>query len=415
MKEKERSIVKVVILGAGFGGLSAAIELGRLKKQHIAKEPNSTFSITVIDRNDFQLFTPDLYEIASASNAITDEQKLKDTVCINVHAGLRQHAVDFLQATVTSVDPVAKKVLTNKGEQDYDYLIVAPGSESFYFGIPGMAEHSVPFKWIQDAVTIRTTVMRLMEEKDQVHVMVCGAGPAGVELAAELRTMCERVMSRQCFALTLVEGKSTILSQFSASVQQAAVQRLQQLGIQMKTDFVIAKAEKGKITSTNGKELQGDLLVWTGGVKASSLLEHTGMTLTKRGQIAVQNTLQSQQYENVFVIGDAAECQVAAGVYSPMTAHEAVHQGPVAAKNIVRHMRGESLAPYVMKDEGFVITLGGKNGIVVLPGGKHVLKGFIGWFIRKYIDFRHFRTVLPFMQACSVWFSGFKIMSKNDH
>lgn len=411
MSEKAQ---KVVVLGAGFGGLAAAIQLGKHKKHH----RNSTFGedieITVIDRNDFQLFTPDLYEIASASKDITDEKKLKETVCINVRVGLGQQSVGYIQATVQSVDPVARTVTTDKGVQHYDYLIIATGSEPFYFGIPGMQEHSIGFKWIQDAVNIRNTILRLMEQKEQVHVMVCGAGPAGVELAAELRTMCERIMSRQCFALTLIEGRPMVLPQFSEAVQQAGMKRLKQLGIQLKSNFVIAQAEEGRVTSKEGETLTGDLVIWTGGVKANRILEHTGMTLTKRGQIAVHATLQSQQFPNVFVIGDSAECQVKEGVYSPMTAHEAVHQGPIAAENIFHAIRGEPLVNYTMKDEGFVIAMGGKNGIVVLPGGKRVLTGIAGWFVRKYVDFRHFRSVLPFMQACSVWFQGLEVMGKND-
>jgi NADH dehydrogenase len=414
MHTEESTTKKVVILGAGFGGLSAALELGRLKQHHRKNAKDFDLDIIAIDRNDFQLFTPDLYEIASASKDITDEKKLKQTVCIDVRIGLGQESVGFLQAVVESVDPTSKQVMTSKGEVDYDYLIVAPGSEAFYFGIPGMAEHSIPFKWIQDAVSIRNTIQQLMEEKDQVHVIVCGAGPAGVELAAELRTMCERVMSRQCFALTLVEGRDTILSLFGTRVQKAGAKRLKELGITVKTNFVISAAEDGKVKSKTGEILKGDIIIWTGGVKASSMLEHVGLTLTKRGQVAVKRTMQSQQFDDIFVIGDAAECQVQDGVYTPMTAHEAVHQGPVAARNIFHHMFSTPLETYHMRDEGFVITMGGKNGIVVLPGGQYILKGFIGWFGRKYVDFRHFRSVLPFMQACSLWFQGMKIMNKND-
>ncbi len=414
MQQNDHTTQKVVILGAGFGGLSAAIELGRLKKRRRKQNSQFDLEIIVIDRNDFQLFTPDLYEIASAAKDITDEKKLKQAVCIDVRIGLGQESVGFLKAVIESVDPINKQVLTSKGEVDYDYLIVAPGSEPFYFGISGMAEHSIPFKWIQDAVTIRSTIQRLMEEKEQVHVIVCGAGPAGVELAAELRTMCERIMSRQCFGLTLVEGRGTVLPQFNERVQRAGYKRLRQLGIIVKSNFVITHAEEGKVISKTGETLTGDLIIWTGGVKASSLLEHSGVTLTPRGQIAVHNTLQSQQFPDVFVIGDAAECQVADGVYTPMTAHEAVHQGPVAARNVFHLLQRESLEAYHVKDEGFVITMGGKNGIVVLPGGKYIVKGVIGWFMRQYVDFRHFRTVLPFMKACTLWYSGMKMMSKND-
>ena len=126
---------KVVIIGSGFGGLSAAIELGKHKRMHRKNQPDAHVDIIVIDKNDFQLFTPDLYEIASASKDITDEKKLQETVCINVRVGLGQQSVGYVQATVESVDPVAHIVHTSVGDQPYDYLVVAPGSEPFYFGI----------------------------------------------------------------------------------------------------------------------------------------------------------------------------------------------------------------------------------------------------------------------------------------
>lgn len=401
----------IVILGAGFGGLSAALELGILKKKS-----SSDLRVVVIDRNDFQLFTPDLYEIAAATQEVESEQALKNAVCIDVKLGLAQHGIEYLQASVQGVDPQKRVVTTTKGDVVYDQLLVALGSEPFYFGIPGMPEHSIPFKWVNDAITIRETIFKTMDDHDQVHIAVCGAGPAGVELAAELRMMCEHhLKNRNCFALTLVEGKSHVLPQFAENVQRAAEKRLKHLGIRIQSDFVIKEAQEKKIISTDGRELNADIIIWTGGVKASSLLSKMNIELTKRGQVDVDLTLQTKQNKNIFVIGDCAQVETAPNTFAPMTAHEAVHQGPIAARNMFAQLYASQapLEKYVMKNEGFVIAMGGKNGIVVLPNN-WILTGFFGFFARKFVDFRHFQTVLPFMQACSFWYNGVKTMMRND-
>ncbi|MBI2410738.1 MAG: NAD(P)/FAD-dependent oxidoreductase [Candidatus Kerfeldbacteria bacterium] len=408
---------RVVILGAGFAGLSAALELGKLKRQHRQRQSErrtqEDIDIVLIDRNDFQLFTPDLYEIASAAKEIENEEQLKQTVTLNIRTVLGKQSVGFIQADIQSVDSKHKQVMTSKGEVDYDYLIFALGSEPFYFGIPGMQEHSIPFKWIDHAVNIRKTVYALMEAQPQVHVIICGAGAAGVELAAEMRQACIAQVKKNCFAITIVEGRDTVLPPFSKKTQTAAAQRLKKLGIRMKTNFLIAQAEKGKVISTTGEVLEGDMIIWTGGIGANSILRKTDFVLTKRGQLTVRSTLQLEQQDNVFAIGDSAECSVGEKQYAPQTAHEAVHQGPIAAANVMHLLRKEALENYTMKNEGIVITMGGKNGIVELPNG-WVLTGMIGWFVRKFVDFRHFKSVLPFMQACSLWYRGLRMMIKND-
>lgn len=403
---------KIVILGSGFGGLSAALELGTMQTQY----QDIALDIVVIDRNDFQLFTPDLYEIASASKDIASSDALKNAVCIDVRLGLAQHHVRFVQATIESVDPKTQSVKTTDGDFQYDQLIIALGSESFHFGIPGMKENSIPFKWLSDAVRIRETIFKIMETKEQVRVLVCGAGPAGVELASELRMMCEHhLKNRSCFALTLVEGRDCVLSQFGQNVQKKAERRLKNLGVTLQKGFVIEHAEAGAIVAKDGRRIEGDIIIWTGGVRASSVLEKTGLTLTPRGQVEVDTHLRTLQYSNISVIGDSAQVPVGEKAYSPMTAHEAVHQGPVVAYNSIASLRESApeLKSYSMKNEGFVIAMGGKNGLVILANGM-VLSGRIGWFARKYVDFRHFQSVLPFMQACSFWYQGIKTMSRND-
>lgn len=400
---------KVVVVGAGFGGLSAALELGKLKTGH---RKHQDFNITVIDRNDYQLFTPELYEIASAAKDYASEEDLKKVVCVNARMALGQQSVEFIHATVEKIDTHKKAIHTSKGEMPYDYLILAPGSEPFYFGIPGMKENSIPLKWLNDAVHIRNTVMETLDSKKEMHVVICGAGPAGVEVAAELAHMCNERPNYGNLTVHIVDRNTRVLSSLNERAQKIAMKRLTKLGIQLHMGFSIAQAQKGKVISDQGEEIKGDLIMWTGGIKAHAMLESTGLKLTERGQIAVKNTLQTHEDDSIFVIGDSAEVKYKEE-YSPQTAHEAVHQGPLAARNIFEHMNDGQLTEYKIKDEGFVVTMGGKHGLVILPNGL-VIRGFFGWFLRRFVDFRHFRSVLPFMQACSMWYNALKVMNKND-
>lgn len=398
---------KILILGAGFGGLSAALEFAA--RYDTVKTP---IDITLIDRNPFQLFTPDLYEIASATNHIKSEEQLRNTVCLNVRAALHKEHIRFVQANIKKIDTNTRTVTTTKGKHTYDYLLIALGSQPYYFGIPGMQKHSTAFKWIDDAVNIRSTIDSLLTTQKTARVLICGAGPAGVEVAAEL-IKSYNTRHAAPLQITIVEAKKQLLTMLPKKAQRIARRRLQHLGIKIKTNWTIATATKGKVTSTTGQVLTADYIIWTGGVKASDLLQTSGLTLTPRGQAPVHPTTQSQQHPEVFVVGDAAELKVSKTEYSPQTAHEAVHQGPVAARNILNLIADKELKSYQMRNEGFVVTLGGKYGIVVLPGNT-VISGPIAWFIRKYVDFRHFRSVLPFMQACKTWYRAFKIMNSND-
>lgn len=422
----------ILILGAGFGGLSTALEFKKLR----SKYPENDFDVTIVDRNSFQLFTPDLYEIAAAIKPETTEEDLKNAVCLDVKLALWHQQVKYVQAEVQKIDTANKQVNihhvvdngTTKvvGEKDtlaYDVLLIALGSENFTFGIEGMEKHSIALKRIEEAAAIRNKVFDLVKEDGPDHVIICGGGPAGVELAAELALSCKRQMLEHLFTITMVEGKPRVLESFGDKVANKAMKRLSKLGVSLETNFMIAKAEKGKITSTEGKTIEGDLIVWTGGVKANSLLSTTDIELTKRGQLPVERTMQTTQRPEVFAIGDNAQIPKKAPKsgnpedqeYCAQTAHEAVSQAPITAHNIMRYLAQQELRPYHPNElaEAYVIATGGKKAIVKLPMGI-VFTSYFGWVARKIIDFNHFKKVLPFMHACSVWYNGIKTMTRNE-
>lgn len=402
----------MLILGAGFGGLATAQSLHAITR---TAKIEQDIEIVLIDRNDFQLFTPELYEIASADKHIQNVNVLRDSVTVDIRHAIRNKNIQFAIGAIEEINPNEQWVRTHAAQYSYDTLVVALGSEPFYFGIEGMEEHAIPFKSIDNALRVRKTIHDRLAAGEQVNMILCGAGPAGVEVGAEALVSCKEYVESGQLTVTLVEGKDRVLPMFSEELSQKAYKRLKSIGMNIRTNFFIERATAHSVESTNGEVLNGNLLVWTGGITGNRALQTMGLELNKRGQLPVGQTMQSKVHESIFAIGDAAEC-ICNGTPVAQTAHEAVHQAPIAAENIVRRIAGNRAGDFIEyspEDEGYVITMGGKHGIVILPGGR-LLTGVLGWFARKYVDFRHFRSVLPLVQAVTLWIRGLRIMSKND-
>ncbi len=400
----------LVIVGAGFGGLSAALTFA----EAIEKGKQPQFDITVIDKNDYQLYTPDLYEIAAGSATIQDSVELKKTVCIDVKLALAQYHIRFLSATVNGVNRAHKTVETSKGVIGYDYLLLSPGSIAFDYGIPGIAEHAVNLKTAHDALQIRESIMERVQHGLPTRIAVCGAGPAGSELAAELAFVYGRE-SAGLVSVALVDGGERVLGAMSPAVSRRAEKRLQKLNVELHHRFRIASVTADSLTSTTGDTLAADIIIWTGGVTANPLMQALGLELNTHGQLPVAATFQSAEDSAIFAIGDSAQIPLPGtdGVFAPQTAYEAVTQGEKVAWNILLHDAGGHLQAYHSRFPGYVVALGGKYGVVALPKNI-VLSGRIGYLARKIIDFNHFRSVLPFMQACAFWYTGMQLMNKND-
>ncbi len=415
---------RVVIIGAGFGGLSAALEFADMMK----KAPDTNFEVTVIDKNEYQLYTPDLYEIASGNATIEDSVELKNTVCIDVKLALRALRVQFFVATVESVDRAAKKIHTTNGVVVYDYLIVAPGSVSFDYHIPGVSEYTTKLKTAEDALEIREQLLRRATDGQSTHVVICGGGPAGCELAAEL-AIAHNVKGGGAFTVSLLDAAPRLMTMWSEKVSRVAVKRLQRLGVSVSLNWMVSAVQPGLLTNKENETLQADLIIWTGGVTASPLVEKLGLQLTQKHQIPVESTLQSPEDASIFALGDSAQIPVAFSAhgdttstdiatpaleYAPQTAYEAVEQGRVVAWNVFQTAVGGHLRPYKSVFRGAVVTLGAKYGILVLPK-QIVISGRVGYWARKMIDLNHFQKILPFMQACSFWYTGMRLMNKNNN
>ncbi len=412
----------VVIVGGGFAGLAAAQELERRRR------PSDTYNVTLIDKNCYHLYHALLYEVATAAMDIKPEEleALERGVCVRIkalHNILLKHDINVIQGVVTGIDVKSQRVnLENDSPVMYDELIVALGSESNDFGIPGMADYSVTLKELPDALRIHlkldALLHRVVNDQQPVTVLVGGGGVSGVEVAGELKHYAHRLAKQHGFSpdlirVAIVEAGPNILMGLGDWAQSTARHRLDQLGVQYHFGLPIVQVDDHRVILHSGQRLDFDVFVWCGGNQGHHLLKTLNVPLTPKGQIAVTPQLFIPGFPNVFVIGDAAV------VIDPVTqrplpqvAPVAVDQGRQAAANIVHLRRDEQLENYLPKHYGFVIPIGGMWAISSYGGPQ--LQGFFAWLVRKWVDLRYFMSILKPIDAWKAFSMGGEVYLKTQ-
>jgi NADH dehydrogenase len=358
---------------------------------------------------------------------------------------LARWGVDFLQADVVGGDLENKHVHLSTGiSLRYDTLIVAVGSETNYFGIPGMQERALPLKSAADAERLRRRVHEFLHlrEKGKIArftVAIGGAGAAGVELASEMTMLLRQHLMKGHiqpgdFTISLIEGRDRVLSMMDPKVSAIALDRLQHLGVSLYLDAVVKQVHDGRITlgprplgpnetaaalktDFRGKEtmdVPADVLVWTGGVKGSPILEKLGLPVDERGKrCPVGVTLEVEGRKDVFVLGDAALLMdPTTKLPVPWLAQSAAEHGRIAGETVVNRVTGRPDVAYRFHGYPMIVTVGAKFAIV--QSGKTVCNGVFGWFLRGAADLRYFLGILPPIQAFRVWWSGIRVYTQND-
>jgi NADH dehydrogenase len=414
----------IVILGAGFGGLAAAIRL--------AKKYGNECEVTIIDKRTEHLYSPLLYQVACGYLHDAPKgsvSKLRDGICINFNqyseiSGM--NGVAFKHAEVHGVDRETKTVLLGGGEEiHYDYLLVALGSESADFGIPGVKEHSFRLKTITDALAIRRRLRTFIDkhldgDQEQVHVVVCGGGPSGVEVAAELANFFEKLRKAEIIRhrharITIVDAGPTILSVCDMTIRRWSEERLRGLGIEILTETEVKEVRAGSVmlapknansTIQSATELEANVVIWTAGVKASSLVKGMPFAHDERGRLEVVSTLQVRGENNVFAIGDSM-LLVDERTKKPVAAlaQSAMKEGVMVADNIMRVVRKEQPENVHLPEHWpSVIALGGQYAVATV--GAFHFRGLLAWLMRKVADLEYFMRILPLRYALHVWWKG---------
>lgn len=346
---------EVVIVGAGFGGLACARKLRK----------SGSFRVTLIDRNPYQLFSPLLYQVATASLP-------EDDIAFPVRTAYRE--VHFIRAEVTNIDTAGKVITLSNGKTlSYDDLILAVGSEGTTFGIPGVAEHTLQMKSVVDARAIRTSLLRNYESVEDgilpiesLNVVIVGGGPTGVELAGAVRELQGEIKREfehlaPKATVTLLEAGPRLLPSFQPSSSEHARKVLTKMGVNVRLDAAVVEATPTSLKLKDGTELVAGTRIWAAGVVAPPRWKVLGDT--ERGnRIKVNPFLQLN--DSTWVVGDIASFAGADGRPLPMIAPVAIQQGRHVARQLIRRERGESFEEFTYRDKGQMATIGRRKAVV---------------------------------------------------
>jgi NADH dehydrogenase len=368
---------RVVIVGAGFGGLAAATALR-----------DAPVDVTLIDRNNFHTFQPLLYQVATA--ALEPEE-----IAYPVRDALRRAPnLDFRLGEVEAIDVDAGRLrLADGGEVEFDYLVVAAGSTTSDFGVPGVAEHAIGLKSIEDATAIRShflaaleqaTVSDAVEERRRLmRVLVVGGGPTGVELVGSLAELLHSSLADDFPSLpiaaegsiVLIEATDALLGTFPRRLQLEAARRLRRLGVEIRYASPVKAVTPAGVELASGELLVAGTVVWVAGVRAAGLANRLALPKAGGGRVSVTETLQVDGKPNVYLIGDLA----ALPKPLPMLAPVAIQQGRLAAANILRQEAGRPPKRFVYKDRGTMATIGRSAAVAKI--GPLQLSGFLAWLL----------------------------------
>ncbi|MDP3793026.1 MAG: NAD(P)/FAD-dependent oxidoreductase [bacterium] len=419
-------MTKILILGGGFGGIRCALDLDKKMKGEVLA---GQAEITLVDRNGYHLFVPALYEVASAYGLKRDPfaVQLRRTICMPYSDIFNGTGVNFVQAEVIEINLTDKKIKTNrKMTLEYDYLVIAMGSETADYGIPGVREYAHQFKTLEGALFINQKLEELSEQLlsgeriEPFSFLICGGGFTGIELAAELGC-CTKVIKekckirRRCSNITLFEAGSKILPGISEKERKLIKERLTKLGIILMENSSIEEIRSDFIKLKSGQTIKGDLIVWTAGIQPIKILRSiVGLPIGNTGRIKVDNLLHADGFNEVYAIGDAIEfIDLRNQKPVPSFAYVAIDHGKIAAQNIYNTLKNKNLKPYKSFSKIWIIPVGGKFALAHL-WDSFLIKGFSGWVIRELVDLRYLLSIFPLNKALEVFFNDITIFSKND-
>jgi NADH dehydrogenase len=404
----------VVILGGGFGGLSAA--------RALRKAP---VRVTLLDRRNHHLFQPLLYQVATA--ALNPSE-----IAVPIrHILSRQRNVTVLMAEVTAVDAAAKNLVLADGECSYDYLVIATGATHSYFGRDDWAPYATGLKTIEDALEIRRRVLIAFEqaerEKDPAKrkawltFVIVGGGPTGVELAGALSEISKHALARDFRAIDptsakiiLLQGGDRILPTFPPVLSEKAMKHLKDLDVDVRVNARVTAIDADNV-HIGAEAICTRTALWAAGVAASGIAKTLGVPLDSAGRVEVTPDLTVPGRNEIYVVGDLASLKQN-GQPLPGVAPVAMQGGRHAAKNIRHAVGGEPLEPFVYKDKGSLAVIGRGSGVAAFP--KSNWSGFIAWWawllvhIFFLIGFRNRVIVLlQWSWAYATWQRGARLIT----
>lgn len=370
---------RVVIAGAGFGGLWAARKLA-----------GTSADVVLVDRNNYHTFFPLLYQVAAAELVPAD-------IAYPVRAIFRDaENVEVRMAEVTGLDPEARLLETSGGAIPYDILVLGLGSVSHFFGVEGAAEHAFPLRWMDDAVPLRHHVLTCFEaaaatddpalRRRLLTFTVVGGGPTGVEFSGALAELIHGPLQRDYPALkvedisvVLVEATDHLLAGMPPRLGAYAEDRLRRREVEVRTGTMVEAVGAHHVTMKGGESLATETVVWTAGIQGDPAVKAWRLPVARGGRVPVNEYLQVEDHPEIHVVGDLAYREDDDGNPLPQVAQVAIQQGRAVGANIARKLRGREARPFHYHDPGMLAVIG-RNAAVAHVFGR-AFKGLTAWLL----------------------------------
>jgi NADH:ubiquinone reductase (H+-translocating) len=410
-----RSRPRVVVVGGGFGGLSAA--------KGLARQP---FEVALIDRNNHHLFQPLLYQVATAGLSPADiASPIRNILS-------RQRNAKVMLAEVSGIDLAAREVVADGLRLSYDYLVLATGARHAYFGRDDWAAVAPGLKSVDDATYLRRrillaferaeTEMNAEERRRLLTFVVVGGGPTGVEMAGAIAELARRTLASDfraidpgCARIILVEAAPRILTPFTEALSEAARRSLEQLGVEVRLGQAVNECSRESV-QIGGESIPTRTIIWAAGVMASPAGRWLGAEMDRAGRVKVGADLSVPGHPEVFVIGDTASAAGANGTPLPGVAPVAKQQGEYVARALIARNAGRSIGAFRYRDFGSLATIGRKRAVAQM--GRLSLSGLAAWLLWSaahiyfLIGFRNrFTVVLNWMWSYLTFERGSRLIT----
>ncbi len=392
---------RVLILGAGSAGLSAALELQRNR----STEPR--LEITLVDQHNYHLFTPLLYQVVTGG---VEPGHISFPLRSLLHHGGVVGPVMFRQSQIQGIDLDKKKVITDNGELGWDYLVVALGSTTNFFDLSDGENHALSLKSLRDGIDLHNRILdryeaALLEADEQCRrefltFVIVGGGSTGVELAASIQDYVRKVLIRDFPSLTpqvrvvLAEARDNILLEMKVEMREVALRRLRSQGVEVLLGTHIVKAWSGGVETASGQTIPTRTAIWVAGIKPVGIAQSLPLDKASDGRILVNRNLEAPAIPGVYIVGDCAYLPQEPGSEPyPPTGQIAVRQGMTCARNILNAVAGKPLLPFRYKYKGELISMG--RNVAVAQIGNQAFDGLAAWllwriyYLGKLMGFRN--------------------------